>query len=126
MMLTFLITCKMGIIHLGITSIIHDLFPEAVLLHAYSHQECLSILQYEKVGFMISDGTVDEKSALNIIRNARAMQPDTKIIMLLDDVKNNHNKSLYPAGAIDWYIGKNAPVDYIRTSILHVFSGVKA
>lgn len=125
MMLTFLITCKMGIMHLGITSIILDLFPDAVLLHAYSHQECIRILQDEKVGFMISDGTVDERLDIDVIRNARAIQPDTKIIMLLEDIKSDYNRSIYPAGAIDWYIGKNAPVDYIRTSILHVSTGIK-
>lgn len=125
-MLTFLITCKIGIIHLGITSIIHDLFPEAILLHAYSHQECLSILRDEKVGFMISDATIDGKSDHDIIRNARAIQPDTKIIMLLEDLQRDDNQSTYPAGAIDGYIGKNAPIDYIRTSMLHLFSGMKA
>ena len=123
MKLTFLITCKMGIMHLGITSVILDLFPEAVLLHAYSHQECIRILQDEKVGLMISDGTADERLDLDVIRNARAIQPDTKIIMLLEDLRNVYNRSIYPAGTIDWCIVKTAPVDDIRTSILHVFSG---
>lgn len=125
MMLTFLITCKMGIMHLGITSIILDLFPEAVLFHAYSHQECIRILQDEKVGFMISDGTVDEMPDLELIRNAHAIQPDTKIIMLLEDAKSDCLRSIYPTGTIERCIGKNASVDYIRTSILHVSNGIK-
>lgn len=125
MKLTFLVTCKMGIMHLGITSVILDLFPDAVLFHAYSYQQCLQILQYEKVGLMISDGTVEERPDLQAIRNARALQPETKIIMLLEDIKSDYNRSI-PAVAVDKCIRKNAPVDYIRNSILQVFSGTKA
>ncbi len=125
-MLTFLITCKMEFMRLGITSIIHDLFPGATLLRANSRQECLRVLRYEKVAMMISDGTVDIGPNQNIVRKIRALQPDIKIIMLLESEKIDHLSSICLAGRIDKCIRKNAPVKQMHDAILHVLSGTGA
>ena len=125
-MSTFLITCKMEFIRLGITSVLRDLFPDAVLLHADSRQECLRILMSEKTSLMISDGTVDKGPNLSMVRKARALQPDIKIVMLLEDPKINHLRTACVAGEIDTYIGQNAPIKRIHEAILHVLSGAEA
>ncbi len=111
---------------LGIASIIRNLFPDAVLLHAASRPECLRILANEEVNLIISDGTIDKGPDMGMIRKVRALQPDTKIIMLLEGTKTDHFKSICLAGTIDIFVTKNAPVERIREAILHALSGIVA
>jgi len=122
----FLITCKMNIMRLGIASAIRALFPDAVLLHAGSRRECLRLLTHESVSLMISDGTVDSGPNLGMIRDVRALQPDIKTIMLLDDLKIDDLRWMCLAGAIDVCLRKDAAIKEIHKAILQVLSAAEA
>ncbi|WP_162902902.1 response regulator transcription factor [Taibaiella koreensis] len=111
---------------LGITSVIRDLFPNAILLHANSRQDCLRIIKNKKIGLMISDGTVDERPNLSMIRDLRALQPDIKVMMLVEGVRADHLRSLSRPGEIDVCIRKNAPIERIYEAILSVLAVAEA
>ncbi len=111
---------------LGVTSVLRDLFPDTVLLHAGSHRECLRILKCEKVRLMISDGTVYKGPHPVTVRKIRALQPDIKIVMLLEGSHIDHFRSTCKTGEIDKCVGKNAPIERIHEAILHALSGAEA
>jgi DNA-binding NarL/FixJ family response regulator len=121
MMPTFLITCKTTIMRLGITSIIRDIFPDAILSYADSREEYQRILSTQRIRLMISDGTADRRLSPGMIREIRALQPDIKIMMLLEGTKNDP-EPVCRAGKIDMCIRKNAPIAHINEAIQQVLS----
>ena len=75
---------------------------------------------------MISDGTVDKRPHPEMVRKIRALQPDIKIVMLLEGMPVDQLRSIGTTGEIDKCIGKNAPIERIHEAILHVLSEAEA
>ncbi|WP_205529361.1 response regulator [Taibaiella koreensis] len=94
--------------------IIQGIFPDAALVYADTHQQCLQVLGKQKVALMICDGKIGERHNLDLIRQARLLQPGMKTMMLLEE------------NMIDCCIPKKAPIDRIQEAILEMIPSAGA
>ncbi len=98
----------MDILRRGMAFIIQGIFSDATLLEASTHQQCFRILGEQTVDIIICEGKISERLNLELIRQAKSVQPRIKVVVLLEE------------STIDCCIPKNIPVEQIQRAILEI------
>lgn len=120
----FLIMCNSAFTYWGMVSIIHDLHPGVVLLQACNRKESLRAIRQEMVSLMILE---QKGNGLDqwMIRKARTLQPDIKIITLLKGTRTGPHHCFAQTDQIDYWISKSAPIEQIYKALQQVTLNVE-
>ncbi|WP_118976755.1 response regulator transcription factor [Taibaiella koreensis] len=103
-----IILSKTELVRRGMAFIIRGIFPDAVLLYANTHRQCLQTLGEQMVDLMICGGQIGERHNLDLIQHVKSLQPSIKVMMLLEE------------SIIDCCIPKKVPVEGIQQAILEM------
>jgi DNA-binding NarL/FixJ family response regulator len=116
-----LITDDHLVIQQGLSFIIKDFLPKAILFYAANLETTLTCLKEEKVDLLILDINIPGGNNFQMIERIRAVQPDVKILLFSAYGEEIYGLRYLKVG-VNGYLEKNAPEKEIQEAIMRILA----
>lgn len=114
---TFLIADDHSIVRQGVALMIRELFFNASVLQAGSFKEILSTLKQQTVDLLILDISFPDGNSLNLIGQAKALQPEVRILIFSAYDENLYALRYLNAGA-SGYLNKGCTEEEMKHALI--------
>lgn len=123
---------KISVLIYDSPTFIHDGFYDAfaacpdieIIAKAYNSERCLELVARTFPDMLIFDVNAEPKSS-GIVAEVKQLSPNTKILILSDDIEDVHIFRVFADGA-DNYCSKSLPTEDICKTIVGVYEGTLA
>lgn len=112
------------VVRKGLLQIIRDEFPDACFEEANTGREALEKLRTGTFAIAIVDITMPELNGLDVIRQLKAEQNKTPVLVLTSQSEDQYAIRVLKAGAAG-FIGKEVAAEVLNTAIRKILSGRK-
>lgn len=113
---TFLIADDHSVVRQGVSLMIRELFFNAHILQAGSFKEILALLKLQTVDLLILDISFPDGNSLNLISQAKALQPEIKILIFSAYDENLYALRYLNAGA-SGYLNKGCNEEEMKQAL---------
>jgi two-component system invasion response regulator UvrY len=112
------------VVRKGLLQIIREEFPEAEFMEANTGQEALEKLRAGSYQIAIIDITMPELNGMDVIRQLKAENNKTPVLILTSHPEDQYAIRVLKAGAAG-FIGKEVAAEELNTAIRKILSGRK-
>ncbi|NHM07115.1 response regulator transcription factor [Flavobacterium sp. CYK-4] len=113
---TFLIADDHSVVRQGVSLLIRELFFNAQILQAGSFKEILATLKLHPIDLLILDISFPDGNSLNLISQAKALQPEIKILIFSAYDENLYALRYLNAGA-SGYLNKGCNEEEMKQAL---------
>jgi DNA-binding NarL/FixJ family response regulator len=113
---TFLIADDHSVVQQGISLVVKELFPNAVIHTAGSFRETLKVVAETKLDLLILDINFPDGNSINIIPEVKTLQPDIKILIFTAYDENIYAMRYLNAG-VSGYLNKGCTEDEMKHAV---------
>lgn len=110
------------IVRKGVSYIVRDLFPAAIIEEARNGEEALHKCLAEAWHLVILDITMPKMSGLEVLRQAKQQRPELCVIIFSTHMWSQHVRLALKLGAVG-YVGKAEVVEELKPAILAALDG---
>jgi len=119
MPLNFLIADDHAVVRHGVSLILREVLPAAVIFQAYDYDTLVSTLKKNPVDLVICDINMPGCDGFHVIDDLRSIQPDVKILIFSAYREDLYAPRYLQAGA-NGYLHKDGDNEQIRKAVLTV------
>ncbi len=120
----FLIIDDHTIVRAGLTVLLKDFYPKAVIFEASEGTTALEILKKTSFDLVIMDIKMPETDTVNLLQYITIRHPQTNVLIFSMSPENLYGKRFFQAGA-KGYISKEASLEEVGKAIETVLQGKK-
>lgn len=121
---TFLIADDHSVVRQGISLVVKELFPNAVILNAGTFKDTLKIVKETKLDLLILDINFPDGNSINIIPEIKIIQSEIKILIFSAYDENIYAMRYLNAGA-SGYLNKGSSEDEIKLAVKSMIASGK-
>lgn len=118
---TFLIADDHSVVRQGISLVVKELFPNAIIHTAGSFKDTLKKVNETKVDLLILDINFPDGNSINIIPDVKTIQPDIKILIFTAYDESIYAMRYLNAG-VSGYLNKGCTEDEIKQAVKSMIS----
>ncbi|MCF6133233.1 response regulator transcription factor [Flavobacterium wongokense] len=113
---TFLIADDHSVVRQGISLVVKELYPNAIIHTAGSFKETLKVVAETKLDLLILDINFPDGNSINIIPEVKTLQPDIKILIFTAYDESIYAMRYLNAG-VSGYLNKGCTEDEMKHAV---------